>query len=208
MSFQTKKQKSILIKFRKKIFFISYYYRFSYQLLSSIPQDQHRRLSVSSVTSHERRSNKVYEKWPDYNEISEIVGYRIDPPPLKVTTLNTSISRPSGTRGQRKRSSAIGFPMASKQIKNMVSLNPSPTRVKVSKVKQTTKTEPAPITIDKLPESNDLIRVNNPIIQENKPKLPTFLCPSSAAYSSRTLTRQWLMKNNFSSNVSRTIPLV
>jgi hypothetical protein len=42
-------------------------------------------------------------------------------------------------------------------------------------------------------------------VNEIKPKLPSILCPSSKIYSKRIQTRQWLIKNYFS---SQTIPLI
>ncbi|CAF2487710.1 unnamed protein product [Rotaria sp. Silwood2] len=175
--------------------------------VSPIRKDQQRRLSVSSVSSVDKRANKVYEKWPDYNQISEIVGYRIDPTPSKIITSDSLSSRPSLTRNQRKRNTTIGFPTTSKQIKNVMSLNPSPTRRKLSKIKQSIKTDVTPIIIDQPTSSIEKILTINPI-KETKPKLPSILCPSSVSYSNRIKTRQWLMKNNFSSNSMRTLPLI
>ncbi|CAF3496007.1 unnamed protein product [Rotaria sp. Silwood1] len=180
---------------------------FSNQSLSSIKKDQQRRLSVSSVSSTDKRANKVYEKWPDYNQISEIVGYRIEPKQSKIITSDAISSRPSLTRNQRKRNTAIRFPTTSKQIKNVMSLNPSPTRQKLSKIKQATQTDVTPIIIDQPALPIEHVPSTN-LIKEIKPKLPTILCPSSVAYSNRVQTRQWLIKNNFSSNSMRTLPLM
>ncbi|CAF4638572.1 unnamed protein product [Rotaria sp. Silwood1] len=177
------------------------------QSLSSIKKDQQRRLSVSSVSSTDKRANKVYEKWPDYNQISEIVGYRIEPKQSKIITSDAISSRPSLTRNQRKRNTAIRFPTTSKQIKNVMSLNPSPTRQKLSKIKQATQTDVTPIIIDQPALPIEHVPSTN-LIKEIKPKLPTILCPSSVAYSNRVQTRQWLIKNNFSSNSMRTLPLM
>ncbi|CAF0777761.1 unnamed protein product [Rotaria sp. Silwood1] len=177
------------------------------QSLSSIKKDQQRRLSVSSVSSTDKRANKVYEKWPDYNQISEIVGYRIEPKQSKIITSDAISSRPSLTRNQRKRNTAIRFPTTSKQIKNVMSLNPSSTRQKLSKIKQATQTDVTPIIIDQPALPIEHVPSTN-LIKEIKPKLPTILCPSSVAYSNRVQTRQWLIKNNFSSNSMRTLPLM
>ncbi|CAF0903327.1 unnamed protein product [Rotaria sordida] len=175
--------------------------------LSPIKKDQQRHLSVSSVSSVDKRANKIYEKWPDYNQISEIVGYRIDPSPSKIITSDSISSRPSATRNQRKRNTTLAFPTTSKQIKNAMSLNPSPTRRKPSKIKQSIKTDITPIIIDQSLPSIEQVLTINPI-KEIKPKLPNILCPSSVAYSNRIQTRQWLIKNNFSSNSIRTLPLI
>jgi hypothetical protein len=178
---------------------------FSKQLsLLPIRKDQQRRLSVSSVSSVDRRANKVYEKWPDYDHISEIVGYRIDPPPPKTITSKSISSRPSDTITQRKRNKTTGFSTASKQIKSLISLNPSPAKRQTLKNKKSIKTDATPIIIEK-PIAK--IPLNNPI-KDNKPKLPNILCPSSIMYSDRIKTRQWLIKNDFSSNSIRTLPLL
>jgi len=172
-----------------------------------IKKYQQRRLSVSSVSSFDKRANKVYEKWPDYNHISEIVGYRIDPPSSKIITSNSISSRPSGAIGQRKRSTLTGLPTTSKQIKNVTNLHPSPTRRESLKTKKPTKTDLTPIISDKSSPIIEKVLIHNPI-QEIKPKLPNILCPSSISYSKRIQTRQWLMKNNFSSHPIRTPPLL
>jgi len=178
---------------------------FSKQLsLLPIRKDQQRRLSVSSVSSVDRRANKVYEKWPDYDHISEIVGYRIDPPPPKTITSQPISSRPSDTTTQRKRNKTTGFSTASKQVKSLISLNASPGKRQLLKNKKSIKTDATPIIIEKpIPK----IPFNNPI-KETKPKLPNILCPSSIMYSNRLQTRQWLIKNHFSSNSIRTLPLI
>lgn len=164
-------------------------------------KDQKRSLSVSTVASIDKRANKVYEKWPDYDHISEIVGYRIDPPISKINTSNSITSRPSDTIAQRKRDKSAGFSTKSKQIKTLVRLNQPPTRRQSSKTKKSANTEAiVPIIIDKpIPKTP---------IKDTKPKLPNILCPSSISYSNRIQTRQWLTKNHFSSNAVRTLPLI
>jgi len=177
---------------------------FSHQSLSPIRKDQPRRLSVSSISSIDKKANKVYEKWPDYYHISEIVGYRIDPPPPKTVTSKSISSRPSDTITQRKRNKTTEFSTASKQVKNLISLNPSPAKRQLLKNKKSIKTDATPIIIEKpIPK----LPLNNPI-KETKSKLPNILCPSSIMYSNRIQTRQWLIKNDFSSNSIRTLPLI
>jgi hypothetical protein len=168
---------------------------------------QRRSLTVSSVSSADKRANKVYEKWPDYNEISEIVGYRIDPPPSKTVTSNSVSSRPSDTTIQRKKNKS-GFSTTSKQIKSVVNLSSSATRRQSSKNKKSTKTDITPIIImDKPSPTIPKIPLDDPT-KEIKSKLPNILCPSSKIYSNRIQTRQWLIKNHFSSNAIRTLPLL
>jgi len=166
---------------------------FRTQSLSPIKPDRQRSLSVSSVSSIEKRANKVYEKWPDYNRISEIVGYRINPPESKIITSKSKSSRPSNPINRPKRNTSTKLPPTSKQKK---------TQRKTAKSK---KTDVTPVIIDK--PLSPTIDMNNPI-KEIQPKLPTILCPSSIAYSNRIQTRQWLIKTNFSSNTIRTLPLL
>jgi hypothetical protein len=184
---------------------------FSHRSVSPIKKDQHqqRRLSVSSVSSVDKRANKVYEKWPDYNQISEIVGYRIDPPPSKVITTDSSISaHPTDVITQRKRNKSTGFPTASKQVKNVISLNRSSKQRESPKLKKSKKPDiTPPVVIDKPAPTIEKVPIQIPI-KEHKPKLPNILCPSSMTYSNRVQTRQWLIKYHFSSNAIRTLPLL
>ena len=161
--------------------------------------DLQRRLSVSTVSSVEKKANRVYEKWPDYNQISDIVGYRIDPPVSKTPT-----SRPAGSMPRRKHTKSTAFPTASKQIKNVVGLKPPTARHQLSKNKKSNKINLEPIIPEQLPPPPPAPLLKTPI----KPKLPTVLCPSSSAYSSHVQTRQWLVQNHFSTNAMRTVPLL
>ena len=164
---------------------------FSHRSLSPIKYDRQRNVSVSPVSSVDKRANKVYEKWPDYNQISEIVGYRINPPSPKIITSKSKSSRPSNAINRLKRNSSTE--------QNKTS---SRTKQKSPKSKKPDVTLPI---IDKPP---------SPIIEkvlinkEIQPKLPNILCPSSITYSNRIRTRQWLIKNNFSLNTIRTLPLL
>jgi hypothetical protein len=146
---------------------------FSKRILSSGKNKQQRCLSVSSVGSIDKRRNKVYEKWPDYTQISQIVGYRIEkPPPIE-------ISSPADVKiNQKKQKKSIRFVDATKQITNMAAIERD---VLINK----------PIDEQKIP-------VLNTSPEEIKPKLPSILCPSSKNYSKRIQTRQWLTKNFFS----------
>ncbi|CAF3664459.1 unnamed protein product [Rotaria socialis] len=173
-------------------------------LLLSVKTDQQRCLSVSPVLSIDKRANKVYETWPDYNQISEIVGYRINPSPEKKPTSDAVPSDPSASRSKRKAS--IRFPAASKQIKNLISLNSTSIRRNLSKAKQPLQTNMTPATNDK--SSLGIEPLKNTPAKEIKPKLPNIICPSSVAYSSRAQTRQWLLKHNFSGNAMHTVPLL
>lgn len=92
--------------------------------------------SVSSVTSNEKRINRVYEPWPDNAEMTRIVGYPIVKPPIK--------------------------PRKSLRFIEQIHCPPLPRKA--------------------------------------SPKLPNLLCPSSSFYSKRIQTRQWLLKNDFTSH--------
>ena len=177
--------------------------------MSKIKNNHRRLLSVSPVSSADKRANKVYEKWPDYNQISEIVGYRIDPPPPNQITSNSTSSHRCAFPSLQKPNKSIDFSTASKQIKNAINLNPpqTPPRRKISKTKQSKKINEVSPTIGKSLPIIEKILSNNPI-GKVKPTLPAILCPSSKSYSVRIQTRQWLMKNNFSSNAIRTLPLI
>ncbi|CAF2237147.1 unnamed protein product [Rotaria magnacalcarata] len=173
-------------------------------LLLSVKNDQQRCLSVSPVPSIDKRANKVYEKWPDYNQISEIVGYRINPSSKNKPTSDAVPSGPSTSRGKRK--TPTRFPGASKQIKNLISLNSTSMRRNLSKAKQPMQSNMTPATNDK--SSLGIEPLKNTPAKEIKPKLPNIICPSSIAYSSRAQTRQWLLKHNFSGNAMHTVPLL
>lgn len=161
-------------------------------------KDLPRRLSVSTVSSVTKQANRVYEKWPDYNRISDIVGYRIDPPNSKLLT-----PQPSNTSPRRKHTKSTGFPTASKQIKNLVGLKVSSNRQQSSKNKKSSTINLVP-TIVEQPAAPP----PPPPMKKSQSKLPTILCPSSPAYSSHIQTRQWLVRNHFSTNAMRTLPLL
>ena len=166
--------------------------------------DKQRSLSVSPVLSVDKRTNKVYEKWPEYNQISEIVGYRINPSPAKKPTSNTVPADPSASPSKRKKS--IGFSAASKQIKNLISLNSTSIKRNPTKRKQSTQTNVIPETNDKSSLAFEPLKIMP--AKEIKPKLPNIICPSSTVYSNRAQTRQWLLKHNFSGNAMHTVPLL
>ncbi|CAF1445527.1 unnamed protein product [Adineta steineri] len=163
---------------------------------SSIKHDRERSLSVSSVSSTDKRANKVYEKWPDYNQISEIVGYRINPPSSKLITSKTILSRPSNTNNQQKRTTSNKLPTVSKQKKTSSRT-----------IQQKSSKSIIPSTTIEKPLSPELPPPPQPV-KEVQPILPNLLCPSSLTYSHRIRTRQWLIKHNFSSNTIRTLPLL
>ncbi len=165
-------------------------------------KDPQRRPSVSSVASIDKKVNRVYEKWPDYNQISDIVGYRIDPPVSK--TLSPTVT--SDKLSQQKSNKSAGVSTSFKRVKNVIGLNPLLARRQSSKNKKTNKSEIIPIIIDPPPPPPPMTA--KPPVKDNRPKLPTLLCPSSTAYSSRIQTRQWLIRNHFSSNATRTLPLL
>jgi hypothetical protein len=119
-------------------------------------------------------------------------------------SISDSMSRrPSDKITQRKRIKSTGFDTTPKERKSITSLNPSPTRRQSLKPKALTKTDTAPPMIDK--PSPIIEKVS---FEETKLKLPNILCPSSIMYSNRIQTRQWLIKNHFSSNSIRTLPLL
>jgi hypothetical protein len=149
--------------------------------------NQQRCLSVSSVASIDKRANKVYEKWPDYTEISQIVGYRIE----KTPQIITPPSPPVVEITQTKRKKSTRFANTAKQVKDMSSIE---REILIDKPVD----EPSPPLIHKAP-------IIIPSIKEIKPKLPSFICPSSKIYSKRIQTRQWLIKNYFS---PQTLPLM
>lgn len=119
--------------------------------------------SVASVTSNEKRANRVYEPWPDYTEISRIVGYRIEKPQIIPPSPVIEPSPP-------KRKKSLRFANA------------------VQRVQTLTRIEKKPIECPPPPP------------RKISPKLPTLLCPSSRSYSKRIQTRQWLLKNDFTSH--------
>lgn len=123
---------------------------------------------------------------------------------MKKLTPSLTPTRPSGAHGKRKTS--LGFPAALKQVKNIVSLNLASARRKASKTKQMLQNDITPTLTEK--PLDDKSRGNIDSAKEAKLKLPNSLCPSSAAYSSRVQTRQWLMKHDFSINATRTLPLI
>ena len=145
-----------------------------------------------------KQANRVYEKWPDYNQISEIVGYRIDPPNSKLLT-----PQPSNTNLRRKHTKSTGFPTASKQIKNLVGLKASSNRQQTPKNKKSSQINLIPTIVEQ-----PVVPPPKPPIKKPESKLPTILCPSSSAYSSHIQTRQWLVRNHFSTNAMRTLPLL
>ena len=170
---------------------------------SSIRRSQFKCPSISPVPSLNKQTNRIYEKWPDYDHISQIVGYRIEPPPpLKPVLSNSLASRPSQSNSQRKSNKSTGFSNASKQIKTALGLSASPARRRSSKLQSISQLDLAPVIIDP-PKPLQIIPP-----KEIKPRLPTYLCPSSANYSHRAQTRQWLIKNNFSSSACRARPLI
>jgi hypothetical protein len=163
-----------------------------------------RSISVSTVASTDKRLHRVYEPWPDYDHISRLVGYRIDRPLSKVLMPTTDSSRSRAGMKQRKPITSTRFNTAGKQIKTMLNLNVSSARSISSKVKRSTKHELPSI----LPEQVSVIVEPIQCQRVPSPQLPTFLCPSSMIYSQRIRTRQWLMKNNFTTYASRTVPLL
>ena len=176
---------------------------FSPRLSSPTNEQRLRRLSVSTVLSTDKRAHRVYEKWPDYDQISHIVGYRINPPESKkldAPSVRRSAAAAAGV-DHRKPTSLARLASASKQIKAMNSLKPSSARRHPSKDKKSPRDPPAPPTlIEEVP-------VQRPV-KETTDIFPTLVCPSSLIYSQRIRTRQWLMSNNFALNSRRTLPLV
>lgn len=158
--------------------------------------------SISPVPSLDKQVNRVYEKWPDYDHISQIVGYRIEPPLSKTVMSNSISSRPSQSNIRRKSNKSSSFSSASKQVKTVLGLNSSPNRRRSSKFPSIPQLDLTPIIIDQ-PKP---LQIDPP--KDLKPQLPTCLCPSSLNYSHRIQTRQWLIKNNFSPSTSRTRPLL
>ncbi len=112
------------------------------------------------------------------------MGYRIEKKPPIPTP-----SPPVVEINQKKGKKSTRFANAAKQIKDMPS-------IKRDALKSQPIVEP-PVIQKPL--------ILNSSVKEIKPKLPSILCPSSKSYSKRIQTRQWLIKNYFS---SQTIPLI
>ena len=119
--------------------------------------------SIASVTSHEKRANRVYEPWPDYREISRIVGHRIEKPQIIPPS---PVIEPSPS----KRKKSLRFVDAVLQVQTLTLIEKKP------------------------------IESPPPPPRKTSPKLPALLCPSSPSYSKRIQTRQWLLKNDFTSH--------
>lgn len=160
--------------------------------LPSRSSETQRPLSVSTVDSEEKRAHKVYEKWPDYEQISQIVGFRIDPPKPKVSMPTESHST------TKKRNSSSRLVAATKQIKTIVNLNVAATR-------RMKTTEPIPEQPLMPPVGPMMIHFESAM--SAVPRLPSSFCPSSMIYSQRIRTRQWLLKTNFAEHAMRTSPL-
>ncbi|CAF4241362.1 unnamed protein product [Rotaria sp. Silwood2] len=153
----------------------------SNRLLSTYrKKNQQQYLSVSSVASIDKRVNKVYEKWPDHTQISQIIGHSIEKFP-PISTLNQPINKTKSNKSNR-------FVDAIKQMKNRSSIQRHLLKDK---------------SIDES-RMNETLALNI-LIKEMQPKLPLILCPSSIYYSKQIQTRQWLCKNYSS---TRTLPLI
>jgi hypothetical protein len=124
------------------------------------------------MASTDKRKNRVYQPWPDYPEISRIVGYRIEKPALIVppTPPVVQIEPKKGKKPSR-------FANVAKKVQNLS-----------TDEKEVIKSKPIieePIVIEQ--------------IIRKEPKLPALICPTSEFYSKRIRTRQWLIKNDFTS---------
>lgn len=161
----------------KKIFFFLFEIEINFFSSTRIlsPKKNQRCLSVSSVASIDKRANRVYEQWPDYPEISQIVGYRIEKP----VPIVPPSPQPVVQIDQKKGKKSSRFANVAKKVQNMSTIEKE---IVISK------------PISEQPIIEKFIRK-----EEIQPKLPTFLCPTSELYSKRIRTRQWLLKNDFSS---------
>ena len=162
---------------------------------SRLPTHSHgnqRRLSVSTVDLKEKHANKVFENWPDYNEISQIVGFRIEPPKVKLSTTT------DGRGATKKGNSSSRLVAATKQITRLVNLNAIATRRPKASEGQS----------EKVPLLSDVMAIRVAPPPSTSPRLPSSLCPSSMIFSQRLETRQWLLRNNFSQHATRTCPLL
>ncbi len=130
-------------------------------------KNQQQFLSVSSVASIDKRTNKMYEKWPHY---PQIVAYRTGK-----TSSNSMSSRQSDETSQHKRKEPVRFVDIAQQIKTLSSIQKKP----LGK---------SPV-IEKVPV--------NTSIEDIQPKLLPIIFPSSIAYSKRIQTHRRLIKNYF-----------
>lgn len=144
--------------------------------------------SVSSVDSENRRLNKVYDKWPNYDEISEIVGFRIEPKAKK------TLPKENSSRTGRNRS-------LSRQIKSSLVFK----QIGVNKKKKTTKID-LPIVEQEEEKAKIIVAPVEPK-KDIVVRLPTSLCPSSLSFSQRLETRRWILKTDFRAPSTRTIPV-
>jgi len=143
-------------------------------------KNQQQFLSVSSIASTDKRTNKTHEKSPHY---PQIVSYRTGK-----TSSNSMSSRQSDETSQHKRKEPVIFVDIAKQIKTLSSIQ-----------RNSVKTKPlgkSPV-IEKVPV--------NTSIEDIQPKLLPIICPSSISYSKRIQTHRTLIKNYFS---LRTLPLI
>ena len=150
------------------------------RLSSSRKKSSQRCPSVSSVTSNEKRTNRVYEQWPDYTEISRIVGYPIQKPPPPRLPSPIPEPPPEAVKGKK----SLRFIKAVKQIQQLSLLEKPPSPPPPP---------PPPIILPP------------PIPVKLVPQLPPLLCPSSISYSKRLQTRQWLINNH---SARQSLPLI
>ncbi|CAF4392109.1 unnamed protein product, partial [Rotaria magnacalcarata] len=149
-----------------------------------ITMNQDRCLTVSSVASIDKHTNKVCDKWPDYTEINQILGFPIQ----KFPSIAAKSNRPTNIPHRKKQNKSNRFVDAIKQIQNRSSNQRNLLKNKC---------------LEEFPVNNKL--AVHDTSKETDYKLPPLVCPSSLYYSKRIRTRQWLCQNDFS---TRTLPLI
>ncbi|CAF0750136.1 unnamed protein product [Didymodactylos carnosus] len=149
-----------------------------------------KRLSVSSVNTADKRRCIVYEEWPNIEQISKILGYKIQQKSMTPAVVEKKSSSPLVT-GRSKRHALTS---AAKRLKRET--NPPLSR-----------NDPPTLSSLAVLGSSPVV-MNNLQMKPDKIKLPDIFCPSSESYSTTILIKRWLMKNDFCSGSSRTLPLL
>ncbi|CAF3206061.1 unnamed protein product [Rotaria socialis] len=157
----------------------------NHQLASPpVTMNQERCLTVSSVASIDKHTNKVYDKWPDYTEINQMLGFPIQ----KFPSVAAKPKRPTNIPHRKKQNKSNRFVDAIKQIQNRSSNQRNLLKNKF---------------LEEFPMNGKLVVHHTS--KEADSTLPPLVCPLSVYYSKRIRTRQWLCQNDFS---TRTLPLI
>ncbi|CAF0830934.1 unnamed protein product [Didymodactylos carnosus] len=147
-----------------------------------------KRLSVSSVNTADKYRCIVYDQWPNREQVSKILGYKIEY---------------SGTLAETgKKSKSISGKKSNRQT--LTSMSKRVKREEKSKLLIN-----HPIT-----DLNPAVLESSPVIETNKQakpaqsNLPDIIYPPSEKYSTTISIKRWLMKNSFCSGTPRTFPLL